>query len=77
MTDNPSLEDLLTPAEASQIVRRSASSLAKDRHFSIQNGKLKGPRWVNLSGRIYYTRKALDDYIREQIASSPFAETVG
>lgn len=51
--------DLLTPAEAAQIMRASEKTLAQWR------SQRKGPPFVKMSGRIHYLRSDIEAWIDE------------
>lgn len=62
--DNEIFDDLLKPCEAAAEIRRSTSTLAKDRI------KGTGPRFVMIGGRVYYKRADLKKWVDDQIAAS-------
>ena len=61
-------DQLLTPAEAGEILRSNTQTLA---NWRVQG---KGPPWVRLIGRRVFYRKAdLKDWIAAQVQRTPRA----
>lgn len=69
LTDTPSLDDLLTARQVSEITGLGVTTLDQYRQ-RWKRGKRLGPAFVKLGWNVFYTRQAVDAWLARADASA-------
>lgn len=67
---NEIMGELYTPKEASELIGRSVSTLAKDRCSGDSAKRNNGPRHVMIGSKVFYRKEDLKSWVDAEIGRS-------